>query len=64
VTHHSKDRPITKGHALLPRGGRPFAAGPTDDELTTELVSACFEQPIEVHRADGRRSARAPRRAR
>ncbi|WP_101830052.1 ABC transporter ATP-binding protein [Frankia canadensis] len=64
VTHHLEDLPISTGHAMLLRGGRVLAAGPVDDVLTSELVSACFDYPIEVCRTEGRWSARAPRRAR
>ncbi|WP_244930740.1 ATP-binding cassette domain-containing protein [Nocardioides sp. W7] len=59
VTHHFEELPATTTHAALLRLGRVVAAGPVDEVLTTELVTACFAHPIEVHRHRGRWSATA-----
>jgi iron complex transport system ATP-binding protein len=59
VTHHFEELPPATTHAALLRDGRLIAAGPVDDVLTTELVSACFDHPIRVTRTEGRWHARA-----
>ena len=59
VTHHFEELPPSTTHAALLRGGRLVAAGPVDDVLTTELVSACFDHPIRITRDGGRWHARA-----
>lgn len=59
VTHHFEELPPSTTHAALLRGGRLVAAGPVDDVLTTELVSACFDHPIRIIRDGGRWHARA-----
>jgi iron complex transport system ATP-binding protein len=59
VTHHFEELPPSTTHAALLRGGRLVAAGPVDDVLTTELVSACFDHPIRINRDGGRWHARA-----
>jgi iron complex transport system ATP-binding protein len=64
VTHHLEDLPVSTGHALLLRDGQALAAGPVAGVLTSALVSACFDHPIEVRQDDGRWSARAPRASR
>jgi iron complex transport system ATP-binding protein len=46
-------------HVLLMRNGRVLAAGLVDDILTSAHVSECFGFPIDVHRFDGRWTARA-----
>jgi len=62
VTHHLEELPATTTHALLLAAGRVVAAGPVSQVLTAEHVSAAFDYPIEVSRAeDGRWSARARR---
>ena len=62
VTHHLEELPATTTHALLLAAGRVVAAGPVADVVTSEHVSAAFDYPIEVRRAeDGRWSARARR---
>ena len=58
VTHHLEELPETTTHALLVSGGRVLAAGPAHDVLTTELVTRCFDYPIEIEHRDGRWSAR------
>ncbi|MEU8802673.1 ATP-binding cassette domain-containing protein [Spirillospora sp. NPDC048819] len=59
VTHHLEELPAGTDHALLLRDGRVVAAGPSDDVLTTDLISACFGHPITVTRTNGRWSATA-----
>ncbi|MCW2935617.1 MAG: transporter ATP-binding protein [Actinomycetia bacterium] len=62
VTHHLEELPATTTHALLLAAGRVVAAGPVSDVVTAEHVSAAFDYPIQVRRAeDGRWSARARR---
>ncbi len=58
VTHHLEELPETTTHAVLVSGGRVLAAGPVHDVLTTELVTRCFDYPIEIDYRDGRWSAR------
>ncbi|WP_033823011.1 ABC transporter ATP-binding protein [Kitasatospora sp. MBT63] len=59
VTHHLEELPASTTHALLLRDGESVAAGPVDEVLTTELVSACFRHPIRITRSEGRWAARA-----
>ncbi|MDT9594008.1 ATP-binding cassette domain-containing protein [Nocardioides zeae] len=54
VTHHLEELPRTTSHAALVRGGVLVAAGPVDEVLTSELVSAAFDHPIQVGRLNGR----------
>lgn len=59
VSHHLEELPASTSHILLLRDGRVLAAGPTEQMLTSELVSTCFGFPIAVHAMDGRWAARA-----
>ncbi|HEY5978395.1 MAG TPA: ABC transporter ATP-binding protein [Microlunatus sp.] len=59
VTHHVEEIPVGITHALLLKGGRPVAAGPVDDTLTAENLSATFDLPLALSRSDGRWAARA-----
>ncbi|HYI54558.1 MAG TPA: ABC transporter ATP-binding protein [Microlunatus sp.] len=59
VTHHVEEIPVGITHALLLKGGRLVAAGPVDDTLTAEHLSATFDLPLELSRTDGRWAARA-----
>jgi iron complex transport system ATP-binding protein len=61
VTHHLEDMPGSTTHAVLLQGGRRVAAGPVDEVVTTENISACFDHPVRIARADGRWTARAAR---
>lgn len=61
VTHHLEELPETTTHAMLLKDGRVRAAGPSDDVLTTELVTDAFDYPIDIARSAGRWSARARR---
>lgn len=62
VTHHLEELPSSTTHALLLREGECVGRGEVADIVTTELISACFEHPILISRADGRWAARADRR--
>jgi iron complex transport system ATP-binding protein len=57
VTHHLEEIAPSVTHALLLRGGAVLAAGPVDDVLTGERVSACFGVPVEVTGRRGRWAA-------
>jgi iron complex transport system ATP-binding protein len=59
VTHHVEEIPVGITHALLLKGGRVVAAGPVDDTLTAENLSATFDLPLALSRSDGRWAARA-----
>jgi iron complex transport system ATP-binding protein len=59
VTHHVEEIPVGITHALLLKGGRLVAAGPVDDTLTAENLSATFDLPLALSRSDGRWAARA-----
>ncbi len=59
VTHHVEEIPVGITHALLLKGGRLVAAGPVDATLTAENLSATFDLPLSLSRADGRWAARA-----
>jgi len=59
VSHHLEDLPMSVSHVLLMRDGGVLAAGDVREMLTSELVSACFGFPIEVHEFGGRWAARA-----
>jgi len=57
ATHHLEELPATTTHALLLRGGRVVAAGPTGETLVEEALSACFGLPLAVARTNGRWTA-------
>ncbi|WP_342371932.1 ABC transporter ATP-binding protein [Propioniciclava soli] len=59
VTHHLEEIPPGMTHALLLRGGRVVTAGPIEETLTDDHLSATFGVPLHVTRTDGRWSARA-----
>ncbi|UUV32726.1 ATP-binding cassette domain-containing protein [Amycolatopsis roodepoortensis] len=63
VTHHLEEIPATATHALMVRRGRVTGAGPIDEVLTGEGLSACYERDVEVHRINGRWAAHAVRRS-
>jgi iron complex transport system ATP-binding protein len=58
ITHHLEELPAGVRRALLLRDGRPVAAGPVEDVLTDQNVSATFGVRVAVERADGRWTAR------
>lgn len=59
VTHHLEELPTTTTHAMLIKDGQGYASGPAREVLTTELVSECFDHPIEIEHRSGRWQARA-----
>ncbi|WP_067691776.1 ABC transporter ATP-binding protein [Nocardia jejuensis] len=59
VTHHLEELPPGTTHAMLLRDGHAIAAGPVDEVITTEHISACFAHPVRIVREDRRWSARA-----
>jgi iron complex transport system ATP-binding protein len=61
VTHHVEEIPRSMTHALVLRTGRPLAAGPIEDVITSATISACFDTPITVTKVDGRFAAHANR---
>ncbi len=58
VTHHVEEIPPGFTHALLLRSGRVVAAGPLDEVLTDEHLSATFDLPLAVLRSGNRWVAR------
>jgi iron complex transport system ATP-binding protein len=54
VTHHIEELPPSTSHALLLRDGRVVAAGPLEQALTDDTLSACFGLLLTVERIDGR----------
>lgn len=66
VTHHLEELPPTTTHALLVHSGEVVAAGPVEETLNAENVSACFGFPVAIESVGGRwfaRSAGSWRRA-
>ncbi len=59
VTHHVEEIPPSFTDVLLLREGRIVAAGPLEETLTAENLSATFGLPLIVERHGGRWSARA-----
>jgi iron complex transport system ATP-binding protein len=59
VTHHVEELPASTTHALLLRGGRILDAGPVDETLTADALSACFGLELVLTRDGGRWAARA-----
>jgi iron complex transport system ATP-binding protein len=58
VTHHLEEIPVACSHAMLLRGGRVVAAGPIEQVLRDEPVSAAFGLSLQVGSAGGRWYAR------
>jgi iron complex transport system ATP-binding protein len=54
ATHHLEEIAPSTTHAALLRRGRLVAAGPIEEVLTGERLSACFDLAIEVARQRGR----------
>ena len=61
VTHHLEELPASTTHALLLKAGRVLAAGPVEQVLTDEPLSACFDLRLSVRRDGGRWAARSAR---
>jgi iron complex transport system ATP-binding protein len=59
VTHHVEEIPPGFTHALLLRAGSVVAAGPLDEALTPQNLSATFGLQLVVERHAGRWTARA-----
>jgi iron complex transport system ATP-binding protein len=59
VTHHVEEIPRAFTHALLLKEGRIQAAGPLDEVISAEHLSATFDMDITVERHEGRFAARA-----
>ena len=59
VTHHVEEVPAGATHGLMLRDGRMVAAGPLEEVLTSDTISATFGLPVEVQRHGQRWSARA-----
>jgi iron complex transport system ATP-binding protein len=57
ITHHVEEIPASTTHALLLADGAVVAAGPADEVLVDEHVSACFGLPIDVSRPGDRWAA-------
>jgi iron complex transport system ATP-binding protein len=58
VSHHVEEIPPGFTHALLLRAGSVVAAGPLEQVLTEEIVSATFGMHLTLRHEDGRWSAR------
>ena len=58
VSHHVEEIPPGFTHALLLRSGRVMAAGPMEQVMTEEVVSATFGMPLGLSHQDGRWAAR------
>ena len=54
VTHHTEEIPPGFTHALLLRAGQVLAAGPLDETVTGEALSACFDTAVTLERRGGR----------
>ncbi|HTY73627.1 MAG TPA: ABC transporter ATP-binding protein [Actinomycetes bacterium] len=59
VTHHVEEVPRGFTHGLLLRGGRVVAAGPLEEVLAADPLSATFGMALRVEHRAGRWSARA-----
>lgn len=64
VTHTVEELPERTSHAALMRDGQVVSAGPIEQTLTTDAVSAAFDHPIEVERRAGRWRAHGRRATR
>lgn len=58
VTHHVEEIPPGFTHLLLLADGRVHAAGPVDEVLTSDNLSAAFGTPLQVEKSDDRWTAR------
>jgi len=61
VTHHIEEIPEGVTHALLLDKGKVVVAGPIDEVLTSENLSATYHMPLEISKVNGRWAARAYR---
>ncbi len=58
VTHHLEEIPASTTHAVLLRGGKVHAQGPVLEVVTSELISGCFDHPVQISHDTGRWIAR------
>jgi iron complex transport system ATP-binding protein len=58
VTHHVEEIPPGFTHLLLLADGKVHAAGPVDEVLTSDNLTAAFGTPLQVEKSDGRWTAR------
>ena len=58
VTHHIEEIPPAISHVLVLQAGKVLAAGAKEDVLTSRLLSAAFDMPLQVDTHDGRFWAR------
>lgn len=54
VTHHVEEIPLGFSHVLLLRAGRVVAAGPIEETLTEDTLSAAFDMPLHLQARRGR----------
>jgi iron complex transport system ATP-binding protein len=59
VTHHVEEIPVGITHAMLMRQGEVVAAGPLDEALTGENLTATFDLRLALTRDSDRFAARA-----
>lgn len=59
VTHHIEEIPLGTTHALLLKNGKIAVSGPINSVITSEHISAIFNEKIVVTAEAGRFSARA-----
>jgi iron complex transport system ATP-binding protein len=64
VSHHVEEIPPGFTHVLMLREGRVTAAGPIEQVMTEETLSATFGMPLVLRQEDGRWSARRKVRGR
>lgn len=59
VTHHVEEIPAGYTHAMLLRNGKVVAAGPIEETLTSQNLTATFGLPLVVEKRGERFTARA-----
>ncbi len=64
VSHHVEEIPPGFTHALLLRQGKVVAAGPLEQVMTADIISATFGMPLQLRHEDERWSARRQHRHR
>ncbi len=58
ISHHVEEIPPGFGHALVLAAGAVVAAGPIEEVIRSDILSAAFGMPLIVERRDGRAWAR------
>lgn len=61
VSHHLEEIPPGFGHALVLRGGRALADGPSASVLRGDVLGEAFGMPLRIEGRDGRWTARMRR---